>query len=171
MATDFSGASILARAFLQNQHLCHIFNLGIMEKIQKEEPALPSAVVPSWTNDRREIPIYPRLLCRKAPDPRADWSTAQKSSYQHWSVVGPPGAVSGPGHGQLCSPPHPWQPPASALHHPCPPSCRAKLTSWLWLWGIMAAGNIYRSQETLQLSTIFLMALTMKTQQRFSSWM
>lgn len=112
--------------------------MGITEKNQKEGPALPSTVVLSWTNDRREIPVYPRLLPRNAPElTEAQLRKAVTSTGQWW---GHQELFQGLGHGQLCSPPHPWQPPASTLYHPCPSSRMAKLTPWLRLWGITAAG-------------------------------
>lgn len=49
-AIDFSEARILDRAFLQNQHLCHIFNMDATDKDQKEGNTVPSAVVPSQAN-------------------------------------------------------------------------------------------------------------------------
>lgn len=132
--------------------------------------------MPRHNYDRREIPIYLRLLSRKAPDPRADWSAAQKSrvSSAGW-WWGHQVLFQSLEQAQYHGPPSSWQPPANASHHLCSTPRKAALTPRLWLWGVTAGGNIYRSQEPLQLTTDFLMALTTKaqtfaTQQWLLSW-
>lgn len=89
-----------------------------------------------------------KVVIQGGPWPRADRSTAQKSrvtsSEQWW---GHQEQFQSLGQGQPCSPPHPWQTPASASPWPCSSSCRAELTPQLWLWGITASGNIYSARN------------------------
>lgn len=163
-AIDFSGVRILARVFLQNQHLHHIFHMDITVKEKKEEMLFPQQrsllkqiiTLPRHSCYRKGIPAYLGLYQVRPLISSTDWNSPKsrisgvRQQWRHQKLF------HSLGQAQFCSSPITWQSPATTTY----PSSLS--TPGIALTCCSSEGNIYSSPKPLQLTIIFMMALDMR---------